>query len=70
MERPITTTTPALVATVVQGIVVIPIPMLDELVHTDEHPYCADSTYPCQEERERQRARLPLNGNRPFSFLR
>jgi hypothetical protein len=30
----------------------IPIPMLDEIIHTDEHPYCDDDTCPCHEEQE------------------
>jgi hypothetical protein len=25
--------------------------MLDELLHTDEHPYCDDETCPCQESK-------------------
>ena len=28
----------------------IAIPMEDELIHTDEHPYCDDPTCPCQDE--------------------
>ncbi len=65
-----TTITTALVATVKQGQVVFPVIMLDPIVHTEAHPFCSDSTCPCQEERERERARLPLNGNRGFSLLR
>jgi hypothetical protein len=44
--------------------------MLDPIIHDEQHPYCSDSTCPCQEEREARRARLPLNGNRPLSLLR
>jgi hypothetical protein len=29
---------------------VIPIPMLDEVIHTDEHPYCEDPDCPCWHE--------------------
>lgn len=59
-----------LVATVLQGVAVFAIPMLDLIIHTEAHPFCSDSTCPCQRERERERAKLPLNGNRSFSLLR
>jgi hypothetical protein len=69
MQQPTTTTT-ALVATIVQGQIVLQVIMEDPIIHDAEHPYCSDSTCPCQIERERQRAALPLNGNRSFSLLR
>lgn len=28
----------------------VPIPMEDELVHTDHDPFCSDPTCPCHEE--------------------
>jgi hypothetical protein len=64
------TTNNALVATVVQGEIVFPVMMEDPIIHDEQHPYCSDSTCPCQQEREVLRARLPLNGNRGFSLLR
>ena len=70
MNQHPTTTTTALVATVVNAEIVFPVIMEDAIIHDEQHPYCSDSTCPCQEEREAQRARLPLNGNRPFSLLR
>jgi len=53
-----------------QGQVKIATPMLDPIIHTDEHLFCSDSMCPCQDQRERQRNNLPLNGNRGFSLLR
>jgi hypothetical protein len=61
----------AIVATVDELGTVKPIViMLDQIIHDQDHPFCSDSTCPCQNERERQRTSLPLNGNRPFSLLR
>ncbi len=33
-----------------QGQALIVIPMLDPIIHTDEHPYCGDETCPCMDE--------------------
>jgi hypothetical protein len=29
--------------------------MLDEIIHTDEHPECGDSTCPCHEQEDREK---------------
>ena len=61
----------ALVAQVVQGEIVIPVIMEDELLHTEANGYrCTDHTCPCYKEVQKRLERLPLNGNRPFSILR
>jgi hypothetical protein len=44
MEQPTTT---ALVATAVQGQIVFPVIMEDPIIHTEAHPFCADSSCPC-----------------------
>jgi hypothetical protein len=61
-----------LVATVdEQNTIVIAIPVLDELAHTEANGYrCTDHTCPCFAEAQERRNTAALNGNKGFSLLR
>lgn len=63
----------AVIQTIADLVGPLPVIMLDPPLHTDEHPYCDDSTCPCQDDRrEQERAQREQSAlhRKPFSLFR